>query len=344
MKLRKKMAFITAMALFAGTQAAFVSAAEEEVTENVVSEESTETADTSDTADTGYERSDNPEDWRTPAGEIDEENGTINGCPILGQVENEGRVYDYVWQNGDSYTCFARDELANINVSDSVTKPGSITYLDIRFEGSVQLSYFINMLKYDKDALTLVSASLDESIPVMIEPGGENWPDFTFNSKGILFYSRPDLKNIDLSGEHTVRLAFQVNETAAEGRYEIGLTNIDSGGLTGLLRIEESSDKFFMVYVPVKYNSGSITVSETETPKTNLKQKPLARTYAMIENENSLVTGDANEDGTINVMDVLKMKGYLLGTDQTVRNADANEDGVQNIADMIVLRDYILNK
>ena len=34
MKLREKMAFITAMALFAGTQAAFVSAAEEEVTEN----------------------------------------------------------------------------------------------------------------------------------------------------------------------------------------------------------------------------------------------------------------------------------------------------------------------
>ena len=31
MKLREKMAFITAMALFAGTQAAFVSAAEEEV-------------------------------------------------------------------------------------------------------------------------------------------------------------------------------------------------------------------------------------------------------------------------------------------------------------------------
>ena len=53
--------------------------------------------------------------------------------------------------------------------------------------------------------------------------------------------------------------------------------------------------------------------------------------------------GDANEDGAVNMKDVLVLRKYLAGIAVTynAKNADVNEDGVVNMKDVLILRKYL---
>lgn len=348
MKMRKQIAFITALTMLTGSQAVLVNAAETEPAEDVTVTAAAEDAGVEDeyvyedtyTEEGLLECEDDdeiPDSWRQEGGVYDAEKQTVNGKPVTGKIEADGKTYIEVY--GSEYLSI--DELATVTLSESVAAPGKKTYIDVSFEGDVELMSFINFLDYDRSALKLVSASIDESIPES-ETTWAPWPDFTATEKGVLFYFRNDMKNIDLSGEHTIRLGFEVKEDAAEGKYEIGLTNTETGGLSGLMRIEyDKEDNFMPVYVPVKYVYGSVTVSRTATPKTNLQPKPLKRVYANIEGVDTVMTGDVNEDGVINTNDVINAEEYFVGMDAKSENADANEDGVVNVADVITLKQYI---
>ena len=54
------------------------------------------------------------------------------------------------------------------------------------------------------------------------------------------------------------------------------------------------------------------------------------------------ILGDVNEDGVINVLDVIGLVNIILGS-QFDSNADINSDGVSNILDVIELVNIILN-
>ena len=54
------------------------------------------------------------------------------------------------------------------------------------------------------------------------------------------------------------------------------------------------------------------------------------------------ILGDVNEDGVINVLDVIGLVNIILGS-QFDPNADINSDGVSNILDVIELVNIILN-
>ena len=59
----------------------------------------------------------------------------------------------------------------------------------------------------------------------------------------------------------------------------------------------------------------------------------------------TVVMGDVNGDGVVNIADVTKLIDYLLEEDATGLNLDAadmKEDGVINIADVTALIDYLL--
>ena len=53
--------------------------------------------------------------------------------------------------------------------------------------------------------------------------------------------------------------------------------------------------------------------------------------------------GDANDDGNVNMKDVLLMRKFLAGIDVTynAQNADCNEDGTVNMKDVLQLRKYL---
>lgn len=65
------------------------------------------------------------------------------------------------------------------------------------------------------------------------------------------------------------------------------------------------------------------------------------------ENESSILTGDINSDGALNVMDVLRFQKWLTGSSDadtlTISAVDLNKDGKVNIVDLCLLKSILLN-
>jgi len=61
----------------------------------------------------------------------------------------------------------------------------------------------------------------------------------------------------------------------------------------------------------------------------------------------SIIQGDVNYDGDLNILDIVKVVNYILGTydftDMQFSLADMNQDGVIDILDLIQLANAILN-
>ena len=59
-----------------------------------------------------------------------------------------------------------------------------------------------------------------------------------------------------------------------------------------------------------------------------------------------LLSGDVNQDGLVNVIDVVMIVGFIMGSeipDNTQKLlADMNSDGIINVIDVVILVDIIL--
>ena len=54
------------------------------------------------------------------------------------------------------------------------------------------------------------------------------------------------------------------------------------------------------------------------------------------------IPGDANEDGVVDVLDLVKVKRIILGLDPPTPGADANQDGDINVLDLVTIKRIIL--
>ena len=54
------------------------------------------------------------------------------------------------------------------------------------------------------------------------------------------------------------------------------------------------------------------------------------------------IPGDANGDGVVNVLDLVKVKRIILGLDPPTCGADANLDGTVNVFDLVKVKRIIL--
>ena len=52
--------------------------------------------------------------------------------------------------------------------------------------------------------------------------------------------------------------------------------------------------------------------------------------------------GDLNNDGTLNVQDIIIMVNIILGIDEYNESADLSEDSIVNVLDVIQLMNLIL--
>ena len=61
----------------------------------------------------------------------------------------------------------------------------------------------------------------------------------------------------------------------------------------------------------------------------------------------SSMLGDINDDGLINVLDIVSLVNFVLGTDTPSNNeiyaADINGDGILNILDVVTMVNWILS-
>ena len=59
--------------------------------------------------------------------------------------------------------------------------------------------------------------------------------------------------------------------------------------------------------------------------------------------DDSLILGDINEDGLVNVLDVVSLVNVILNNYDFNQNGDVNQDGFLNVLDVVVLVNVILN-
>jgi len=59
------------------------------------------------------------------------------------------------------------------------------------------------------------------------------------------------------------------------------------------------------------------------------------------------IVGDINQDGLVNILDVVNILNYILGlyipTDNQFNLSDVNQDGILNVLDVVLLVNIILN-
>ena len=59
-----------------------------------------------------------------------------------------------------------------------------------------------------------------------------------------------------------------------------------------------------------------------------------------------LISGDVNDDGQLNVLDIVQIVNYVLGnlefSDSQISSADVNTDGIVNVLDIVTLVNMIL--
>ena len=54
------------------------------------------------------------------------------------------------------------------------------------------------------------------------------------------------------------------------------------------------------------------------------------------------ISGDINQDGLINIVDIIMVVNMIIGSSIIVENADINQDGLINILDIIQIVNMIL--
>lgn len=253
---------------------------------------------------------------------------------------------DYIYLEEYRYAPIISNKSTEVSVSNAVTSPGKLTYVDISFDGYTNFSAFNFLITYDTSVMTLVSASICKDIPETYYPNydkSQDITDFTMNRRCVLNYLRNEFGNTDFSGERAIRLAFKVHDDAPEGKYSVSVSNMENGGLTGFISFVDEINFLGWPALPAVFKDGSITVSNTEESRTDLTSRSFNRAYAVTVYKD-YITGDVDENGKINVMDLVAEKKHLLGTDDGLINTDINEDGKDNIFDLIRLSDHLLNK
>ena len=102
--------------------------------------------------------------------------------------------------------------------------------------------------------------------------------------------------------------------------------NAKSGDVVSLIYYEPESDT--MQY------QGSSTLDENLTAHFDFTH---ASSYvAVLDTKIVGLPGDADEDGKVNIRDLIKLKKYLLGSEETIANCDMNYDGKTKSTDFII--------
>ena len=71
-------------------------------------------------------------------------------------------------------------------------------------------------------------------------------------------------------------------------------------------------------------------------------QIPRAQKYGYDYFDSISLLGDLNDDGIINILDIISTVNIVLGTDEYNSNADMNQDGTVNVLDIVTLVNIIL--
>ncbi|MFA6776947.1 MAG: dockerin type I repeat-containing protein, partial [Bacilli bacterium] len=117
--------------------------------------------------------------------------------------------------------------------------------------------------------------------------------------------------------------------------------NINSGFLSGSNIVTSPNDLITLI----KNNFSTATVSLNNPKKIGTGTK-LTITNNGSKTYNLLIYGDNNGDGTIDILDLLKVQKHLLKSakliDVYLKSSDTNKDGTVDILDLLTIQKHIL--
>ena len=100
--------------------------------------------------------------------------------------------------------------------------------------------------------------------------------------------------------------------------------------------ITEATDGYIF-----EIDENGITVWDYDYPS-GMSMIPRAQKYGYDYFDSLASLGDLNEDGLINILDIIITVNIILGTEEYNQNADINEDDTINILDVISILNIIL--
>ncbi len=143
-----------------------------------------------------------------------------------------------------------------------------------------------------------------------------------------------------------------VNNQTANGTVNVNTLTLDSSQWTGKYF---DSQTMTITATPVegksfkRWNVSGITLSESEltSPTVSFKLESSVSITAVYDDGGSpsVIAGDYNKDGDVNISDVVVLQNYLMGRKTNIDlNADMNGDKKNNIFDLIALKRKIFKK
>ena len=221
---------------------------------------------------------------------------------------------DYGFVNVDSFNVTSETTIA-MNLSIAKIPP---VMFDVELVGSFYDSYDQYFYEVSKDAAFYVSSN---NPLLVVESAGQSFDDF-----GLVNVSESSTIYTVLWNPSTVNLEI----------YGISMSNSD----------------FTIDYPPViepgEYDYWPITFS----PSSSGEQNNTMTIYSndefdpiqvfQMSGSGFAILGDMNSDGTLNILDIVALIGYVFN-DNTNPDADLNGDGTVNIVDVVMLVNLVLN-
>jgi hypothetical protein len=111
-----------------------------------------------------------------------------------------------------------------------------------------------------------------------------------------------------------------------------------SGDLSSELMYGESTD------IDITAQASSLTAGEYngEIMISSNSQSVVAIPVSLLVVDDGLL-GDVNDDGVLNVLDVVSMVNIILNGDDYISSGDMNQDGVLDVLDIVTLVNIILS-
>ena len=141
---------------------------------------------------------------------------------------------------------------------------------------------------------------------------------------------------IEVSGGNAADYGFTVSssESGTIVGFTLTGTNIPSGSGDLLVATFENNNND---------QSFDLCLSDAVFSDTNANGVPVTLGACAEMDFSSSIPGDLNDDGLVNVIDVVMLVNIILGLGEQNPSADLNNDGLYNVLDVVILVNWILS-